>query len=226
MWFDVINGDLNLIFENFHRNIFCSKMIFLTFNNVNVLEQETVLDYIEDVYSCVDNNDKNRLLEISWIGIDEIPIYLYETLLIKLYSEYEYFIKELIEYMYSFDIDKFKRIVFLREKRTNLYFSDYLNEFKSYIDNTEIIELLNYLDDVRIVRNKAVHEESIVYNNENYSKRKRINRITEVYNEMPIYNVFEIKEEEMGLMYCKIEELLYILKDYMISNKEKFRIKI
>uniref|UniRef100_UPI0023B256D8 hypothetical protein n=1 Tax=Clostridium tertium TaxID=1559 RepID=UPI0023B256D8 len=77
MWFDVINGDLNLIFENFHRNIFCSKMIFLTFNNVNVLEQETVLDYIEEVCSCVDNNDKDRLVEISWVGIDEISIYLY-----------------------------------------------------------------------------------------------------------------------------------------------------
>lgn len=233
MWFFVCNGDLNLIFDNFYRNVFNSKIIFLAFKETDIYESEEIINYINSSYNNDNKNDKEKFNELYYLGTDGVKEYLYETLFCKLYSEYEYFIQNLIYYLYKFNLDAFKDKVYKLRREKNqsdknkvIYFSDYLNELKSHIDDNDIINLLDYFNDVRVVRNIATHKESIVSSKCNVYQRKSIMNITEINNEIPQYEFFELKEEELNLLHENMKMLLYKLRDYLIKNNKIFRIKL
>lgn len=243
MWFYITNGHLNDCFRDFYSKVIKSKMIYLSFKNLNIMEQKEVVRFINNSYLNKNENIKGFINSLYFIGNEGINIYLYETLYSKLYSEYEFFIKELVAYINNYNENKYKKISckkkeckFKNNKKNQCINCNYVrisdNSFEFYkeymekkINNREIRSILNKIDAHRIVRNYITHNNSIIDKSAGYTKRINIESVVSICHELEPLEFIEINDIELEELYDNIESLLYKLRDYFIANQKEFRIK-
>lgn len=216
MWFNYMNGDLNKIFDDFYEKIISSKLILLAFNKLNIVDQMDVREFIDEVYSYNDEEGKRYFSKLYFIGIDIINGHLYESLYSKLYSDYEFFIKELVIYLNCYDKKRCKNL-----KKNHQYKKALLKK----IINEEIEEMIKHIDDVRIVRNHIIHNSSIVDESTCVKNRNKIENVVRIYDELEPLEFIEIIEFDVEWLYDSFETLIRKIRDYLISKPDKFRIK-
>jgi len=216
MWFNYMNEDLNKIFDDFYEKIMSSKLIFLAFNKLNIFDQMDVREFIDEVYSYNDEEGKRYFSKLYFVGIDIIDGYLYESLYSKLYSDYEFFIKELVVYLNCYDKKRCKNL-----KK----FHQYKNALLKKIMNEEIEEMIKHIDDVRIVRNHIIHNNSIVDESIKVRNKNKIENVVKIYDELKPLEFIEIIEFDMEWLYDSFETLIRKIRDYLISKPDKFRVK-
>ncbi|GEM_PF-2924316 len=216
MWFNYINRELNIIFDDFYEKIMSSKLIFLAFNNLNILNQIDVREFIDEVYSYNDEDGKRYFSKLYFVGSDIINGYLYESLYSKLYSDYEFFIKELAIYLNCYDKKQCKNL----EK-----FHQCKDELMKVILDEEISQLIEHIDDIRVVRNHIIHNNSIVDESIKVRNKNKIENVVKIYDELKPLEFIEIIEFDVEWLYDSFETLIRKIRDYLISKPDKFRIK-
>jgi hypothetical protein len=244
MWFFVNNGDLNKCFEDFYNKLLKSKLIFLSFKELNILERPEVNEFIDEALFTNDENIKDYLNSLHFLGTGGINIYMYESLYTKIYSEYEYFIKDLVAYFYCYDEKKYKSINCKKDKCIfnshnydnciecmNVKIDDYsFNIYKQYLESeiqqdNDLMNLINDIDNCRLVRNHIVHNSSFVNKSIGYKQRSKIQNVVKIYDELEPFEFIEITDKDLVNLYDKIEDLLHKLKEYFTKYPNKFRIK-
>ncbi|WP_346920619.1 hypothetical protein [Clostridium sp. UBA7339] len=216
MWFNYMNGDLNKIFDDFYEKIMSSKLIFLALNKLDIFNQIDVREFVDEVYWYNDENRKMYFSKLYFVGIDIINGYLYEALYSKIYSEYEYFIKELVAYLKQHDEKQYKHFC---------KFSQYKDALLKEIMNAEIEEMIEHIDDIRVVRNHIIHNNSIVDEATWDRNKDKIENVVDLCDELKPLEFIEITEFHMECLYDSLETLMHKIRDYFISKPDKFRIK-
>lgn len=223
MWFFVTNGDLNKCFEDFYNKLLESKLIFLSFKELNIMEIPEVNKFIDEALNNNNENIKDYLNSVYFLGTSGIKIYLYESLYIKMYSEYEYFIKDLVAYLNRYSEKKYKVISCKKEicifnshdydnciECINVKIEDYrFNFYKQYLErqiqhNNELINLINDIDNCRLVRNHIVHNSSFINKSIGYKQRSKIEDAVKIHDELEPLEFIEITDKDLINLYNKI----------------------
>jgi len=244
MWFFVTNGDLNKCFEDFYSKLLKSKLIFLSFKELNIMGSPEVNEFIDEAIWDNDENIIDYLSTLPFLGTDGIKTYLYESLYTKIYSEYEYFIKDLVAYLYHYDEKKYKIIsckkrkcIFNEHNYDNCIEcanvkieDDNFNIYKQYLEkeiqqDNDLINIINDVDNCRLVRNHIVHNSSFVNSSIGYMQRSKIENVVKIYDELEPLEFIEITDKDLMNLYDKVEGFLYKLRDHFIKYPEKYRIK-
>lgn len=211
--FSIPTGLLYDIFNDFYANLINTKVIFSVFENITLTEMHSV-QYVLDEH-IIDYNDdhiKDYLCNLHVIGEEPVKYYLYESLYCKLYTDYVFFILELVKYLKKHNKENNE------DEDGKLRFEKCVEFLLSKIDNRDIKEDIEYINKCRIARNVVIHNNSCITEKMNSDDKKKIAEVIDICDELDPFRFIEITEGELSALCDILTELFYELKEYFKVN--------